>query len=743
MFSEFKHILKNLISVFSIEKVDLLIGLLAVGAFLSFVPVFTYVAFAQDLDNKESIVNRNDTGIILLDKKDRPFFTFYSGHLRTFTSLDQIPPQTRNAIIAAEDKDFYEHPGFSPKSIIGAVIADIKHQDLAFGGSTITQQLVKISLLNSSKSFLRKYQELVLAQEIERRYSKDEVLEMYLNSVYFGEGAIGIQDASETYFNKNAQELSLAEASMLAGIINAPSRLSPYTNYSQAKQRQHYVLDNMLEKSFITPEQANNAFNEGLTFQEKKNDLISQAPHFAFMAKDELINKYGEETIARSGFVVKTTIDLDYQAYAEKVVADQVSNLAKNKVTNGAAIVLDPKTGEIRSLVGSKDWNEPNFGKLNIITSLIQPGSSFKPLVYADALEKKVITPSTLLQDVPVTYKGNVLASKAPKGDGSAEYKPLNYDKKFRGPVTVRRALSNSLNIPSVEIISKIGVEEAINKSTQLGITTLGDVSNYGLSLVLGAGEVRPLDLTTAYGVFANQGVKFQPTTIISIKDKYGKTIYTHEPKGEKVLDEGVAYQIYSILSDPNDRREVFGNSLDNRVNAAVKTGTTNDYRDAWTMGFTDSVVVGVWVGNNDNSPMDQIAGSLGAAPIFRALIEKFSEGPAKFDMPNNLDKVSVCRYNGLLTREATSSALIEYFLPGTKPTTYCNFAPQPSTPPQQPTNSSPAPSNQPSPPPPPKSEDKDKEKNNQKSDNTQTIEIPNGGTVTIQNSTQNTSSSN
>lgn len=642
---------------------ELLIIFLSAVLLVISVPLLTYFYFASDLTTKESIMNRNNTGVTLLDRNDQPFFAFYSAQNKTFVPIAEVPEIMQQAIISAEDKDFYSHPGFSVRAIGRSLLLDIQKRDVAYGGSTLTQQLVKNVLLNSNKSFLRKYQELVLAQEIERRYTKQEILEMYLNSVYFGEGAFGVEDASLTYFGKSAKDLTLSEASLLAGILPSPSRYSPLSGGLQsAKKRQEYVLNTMVSEGVITEKEAENAFARELVFKDAKEGINIDAPHFALYVRDQLIKKYGEERISRSGFEVKTSIDLEWQRYAEEVVRNQVARLAGNDVSNGAAVVIDPKTGEIKAMVGSKDWYNESFGKVNIITSKRQPGSSFKPIVYADALERHLITPATLLKDEPTTFLGN--------------YKPLDYDKKFRGKVTTRRALANSLNIPSVEVMSKVGVDNALERAKEMGIASLGSPDLYGLSLVLGAGEVTPLEMTSAYAVFASEGKRLEPTSILSITDKKGVTIYSYTPRPKEVMDPGVAFQISSILSDSIARSEVFGSALSLSRPAAVKTGTTENYRDAWTIGYTPSLVVGVWVGNNDNTPMDQIAGSLGAAPIWRLLMERFLAKTAieRFVLPSSVQRKAICRYNGglLPSGTATSSAMNEYFLSGTGPTTNC-----------------------------------------------------------------------
>ncbi len=648
-----------------VVKKPLLISFIAFLGIIIMIPIFTYVYFARSLQSKEAIMNQNNSGITLLDRNDKPFFTFYEAKQKKIIPLEQIPTQLQQAVIASEDKEFYSHRGFSIKGIARALFADVKSQGIKQGGSTITQQLVKNALLNQKRSFLRKYQELVLAQEIERRYSKSEILEMYLNSVYFGEGAFGAQQAALTYFNKDAKDLTLAESSFLVGLLPAPSALSPFSgDADQAKKRQIIVLGEMVEQKSITSQQKDQAAAQKLVFNKSDNqELNVTAPHFALMVKQELIDKYGEEYVTRSGFKVKTTLNLDWQEYAENVVKNQVAQLKYNRATNGATVAIDPSNGEVMALVGSADWSNEEFGKYNIITAERQPGSSFKPIVYAEAIQRHTITAATNLQDEPTTFPGG--------------YKPKDYDGKYRGNVTARRALANSLNIPSVEVLQQLGVPTAIQAANRMGINSLKDPSNYGLSLVLGGGEVKPIELINAYAAFANGGMQYQPSMILEIKDKLDNVIFTvhHEP--QRVASEEVSYIISSMLSDNNARQEVFGNALTISRQAAVKTGTTENYRDAWTIGYTPQIIVGVWVGNNDNAPMDNVAGSLGAAPIWRQLMERFLAGTpvVTFKKPLTIREVALCivktEKDGDKEKKTTST-YTEYFLPGTEPKDSC-----------------------------------------------------------------------
>ncbi len=667
---------------------DLMVAFLAITAFLCIIPVFTYLYFAADLSPKEALESYNDSGIELLDMNGTPFFTFYEAKPKKEVPLSQVPKLTQQAFIAVEDKDFYSHPGFSIPSIIRAAYQNIQGQSLSYGASTITQQLIKNSLLTPERSMLRKFQEITLASEIERRYTKDEILEMYLNSVYFGEGAFGIERAANVYFGKSAKDLNLAQSSILVAIISSPSKLSLFNgNLIDEKNRQEIVLDKMAQEGYITVEQKEQVLQNDLEIAPFTSDINTIAPHFALMVRDELIKKYGEEQVIRSGYKVKTTLNLNWQEYAQNVVAKQVEALKINRATNGAAVVLDAKTSEVRALVGSKDWYDEEFGKVNIATSDRPPGSAFKPIVYIRALEKNLITPATILRDQPTKFanfneaaffasfptRAAALANLA--NDPNAYYSPVNYDRVFRGNVTVRKALSNSLNVPAVAVMKQVGVNEAIYSAKRLGLTTLSDPSNYGLALVLGAGEVKLLELTNAYAVIANNGFKNNPTIILEIKDKRGNLIYQYEPASQKVVDEKYTFLISSILSDNKARSEVFGTALNISKPAAVKTGTTEDYKDAWTIGFTPSLVVGVWVGNNYNAPMDGVAGSLGAAPIWKSLMEKFLAGTPveEFVPPEGIVRAAACGVD-LTSKVASSSAVTEYFVKGTEPPRSCIF---------------------------------------------------------------------
>lgn len=657
-------------------------------AILISIPIFTYIYFAGDLKDKSSITNRSKTGLTLTDRDGKTFFTFYQPKAVTYVPLSEIPESVQEAVIATEDKNFYTNPGFSISGMGRAFIRNLIAGGVVEGGSTISQELVKIALLNSNRNVFRKYQELVLATELNRRFSKKDILEMYLNSVYFGEGAFGIENAAQAYFGIHAKDLTLQQASLLIGLLPAPSAYSPLSNDdAKALRRQQIVLSEMVEEKYITQSQADEVLSSTIKYNpaqyEETNTL---APHFALYVKDQLIKKYGEERLIREGFKVKTTLNRTWQEYAEKAVKNRIANLKWNNAGNGAAVAIDPKNGEIEVMVGSHDWNDEKWGKTNMAITPRQPGSSFKPIIYAKGLEEKIITPATLLEDKETSFGG---------------YKPKNYDLSYRGEVTVRRALANSLNIPAVEVMDKVGVSNGMDMAKQMGITTLND-TNYGLSLVLGTPEVPLLEMTNAYAVFADEGTYHQPKYIIEIKNKYDQTvsaqgnnwfsflnvfnIFNQEPGETKsVLSQDAAFLISSILSDNSARAEVFGGALTLSRPAAVKTGTTENYRDALTVGYTPDIVVGVWVGNNDNTPMDNVAGSLGAAPIWRNMMETFLMGTQveQFRKPFTIVTENVC--------PPGRSAYEEYFIAGTQDEFACaqpSASPSPST--------SPTPTNQP-----------------------------------------------
>lgn len=660
-------------------------------AFLIILPLATYFYFARDIADQDRLMNRNNTGIILYanDGKTEIYSNGRAEH-HALLALDKISKPLKDALIASEDKDFYKHSGFSIFSTLRAVYGYVANGGGSYGGSTITQQLAKITVLSSNRSFLRQYQAFSIAVAIENTYTKDQILAMYLNSVYFGENAFGIEDAAKAYFGTTPDKLTLSQASMLVGVLPAPSVYSPVSGSAEyAKERQATVLDRMVANGYISKAEKDAALAEQLAYQPPKSPINdSIAPHFAEMVLDELYTKYGEETVTRSGYQVTTTLDANVQNQLKAAIDANIPTIRRNGGTNAAAVAIDPATGEIRGLQGSYDFKDESYGKVNVVTSLRQPGSSFKPIYYARALADGVITPATVLKDVRTDFGG---------------YIPQNADRRFRGDVTVRNALDWSLNIPAVDVMRKIGVDTAIEQAKSMGLTSIDAKNNYGLSLALGSAEVTPLALTNAYAAFANQGTQFANTTIKSISSKYSDQVFTSKPSSKRVISTQGAFLISNILADNAARTSIFGNSLnvyDAKTKAvktvAVKTGTTNDSKDAWTMGYTPQIALGVWVGNNDNKPMAN-GGSIMAGPIFtRAMGSILAGVDTKFAEVPGVVQRNVCYNNhGLSDSAVKGSTYGEWFLSTALPTTKCNV----STPSPSPSSSaSPSPSSSSSP---------------------------------------------
>lgn len=659
-------------------------------AVLILIPILTYLYFARDISDMDRLMNRNNTGIVFYadDGKTTIYSSGRAVH-RDLTPLSAISPDMQHALIASEDKDFYNHNGFSVLSTLRAVYGYIVSRGKTYGGTTITQQLAKITLLGSNRTFLREYQTFSIAVAIENTYSKDQILDMYLNSAYFGEGAFGIQDAAKTYFGTTPDKLDLAQSAMLIGLLPAPSIYSPISgNATYAKERQATVLGLMVTNKYVTQSQDDAATAEKLTYQPPQLPINnSVAPHFVQMVLDQLYQKYGEETVNRSGYQVITTLDAKVQSTLQAAVDAAMPRINYYQGHNAAAVAIDPTDGEVRGLIGSYDWNNPDFGKVDVATSLRQPGSSFKPIYYSNALADGLITPSTILQDVPTDFNG---------------YKPLDADKQFRGDVTVRTALNQSLNIPSVEVLQKYGISNTVDAAQRMGISSIKSNNNYGLSLALGSAEVTPLELTNAYAAFANQGKQFNTTIIKSIKTKYNEQVFKADEKSKQVISPQGAFLISNILTDNAAKKPVFGNTLTvyNQKtgavinNIAIKTGTTNDDRDAWTVGYTPQLAIGVWVGNNDNSIM-QNGSSIMAGPIFTKTMGTLMEGVTiKFPVPSGVVQRNVCFSNhGLSDNAVPGKTYSEWFLGTALPTFSCSVSspsPSPSLSPSPSPSSSP-----------------------------------------------------
>jgi 1A family penicillin-binding protein len=615
-------------------------------------------SYASDISSPSAVLSKKKTGTTILDRNGQVLFEGYGGQANTVVPLSELPKSLKDATLAAEDPQFYEHPGFSWRGITRAAWVDVTHQGTLEGGSTLTQQLVKNALLTSDRSFERKYQELVISFELEHRYTKDQILEMYLNEIYYGQGSSGIEAASLTYFHKPAKDLTLGESALLAGLPLGPSRFDPNASLEAATGRRDYVLTRMAELGKITPEQAKIAKSQPIklasagapdTTPDSANPLRAyskqvklEAPHFVFYVLDQLRAQYGEAAVEQGGITVRTTLDLNKQHAAENSVRQQIGKLAEHHVTNGGLVSLLPGTGDIVAMVGSVDYNAPGFGNVNVTLSQLQPGSSFKPIAYATAF-KKGWNGATQVDDAPMSV---------PNGDGS-QYVPQNYDLKFRGPVTLRRALANSLNIPALKVLQFAGIHDTIQTAHDMGVTSLNEENRYGLSLVLGGGEVRPIDMATVYSTFANNGTKVEPRAILEVTDRHGQDITKHtDTKPKAVLDPRIAYMLTNILSDNDARTEEFGPNSPLKLSrpAAAKTGTTNDFRDNWTVGYTPQLVTAVWVGNNDHSAMNNVDGITGAAPIWHDYMESaLANQPALgFTPPPGVTTARVCSDGGL-----------------------------------------------------------------------------------------------
>jgi 1A family penicillin-binding protein len=623
--------------------------------------VLLFVWFAKDLPTPTKIKNMQlASSTQLFDRNGKPIYALHGDIKRTIVESSAIPDVAKQATVAAEDKRFYTNHGVEMRSIARALYNDLTHKkSYVSGGSTITQQYVKNAMLDPKKTFTRKIKELILAMEVELMYNKDQILTMYLNTIPYGSNAYGIESGSQTYFNKDAKDLTLPEAATLAAIVQAPTYYSPYGTHVDARlNRTNYVLNSMVDMKYITKEQADQAKIDvkNLTFSKPKEYIV--APHFVQFVKDQLVEKYGEQMVESGGLKVTTTLDLDKQALAQQAVSDAADKRFEGiDASNAALVSIDPKTGQILAMVGSIDYfNNDIQGQVNVADSLRQPGSSFKPIVYATAF-KKDYNPAFTLWDVPTDFGGG--------------YTPKNYDGSTHGPVSMRTALANSLNIPAVKTLYLAGVSNALNTAHDMGITSLkGSADQYGLSLVLGSGEVTLTDLTTAYGVFANQGDLSPTTPVLKVIDYKGNTIDEYKDgNGKKnVLDPQIAYQISSILSDNNARSMVFGSRSALNFNdrdVAVKTGTTTLYKDAWTLGYTPSVVTGVWVGNNSGKPMTAgAAGAMAAAPIFHQYMQSVlgSSENEPFNKPSGITDVTVDKLSNKLPTSNSPQTITDVF---------------------------------------------------------------------------------
>jgi len=603
-----------------------------------------------------------DVSTQIFDRHGQLLYEIYANENRIPIKLTSLPPYVKQATIAIEDRNFYHHFGFDIKGILRAAKNNLTGETVE-GGSTITQQLVKNALLTREKTFKRKLKELILAMLTETIYTKDQILEMYLNYISYGGTAVGIEAASEQYFGKPAQELTLAEAALLAGLPQAPSRYSPFqSDQTAAKNRQAEVLRRMVEDGYINQSQAEEAKKSVLHYALSRKNI--RAPHFVFYVKDLLTKRYGQDKVTKGGLRVITTLDLSLQETAQASLSAEINKLKRYRVGNGAALIAKPDTGEILAMIGSRNYfDSQHDGQVNVTLALRQPGSSIKPLVYATDFQRQLLNPGTVLIDQKTCFKIK----------GQKDYCPRNYDGNFHGLVSVRQALGNSFNIPAVKAMKLLGVKNFIQQARQLGLKNLKDPSHYGLSLGLGAGEVSMFDMVQAFSVLANEGVKVPLNPILQIKDYRGNLLYQAHPEATakhlkemneypdiskqasltRVIDRAPAYLVAHIMQDNQARTAAFGSHsqlvIPNQV-VSVKTGTTNDLKDNWTIGFTPQYIVATWVGNNDSKPMNPylVSGVTGAAPIWHDIMQFIlKDKPATWpEKPADVRSAEVC-FNG------------------------------------------------------------------------------------------------
>lgn len=638
-----------------------------------------YRAVTRDLPSVEEIAQREVfKSVRILDRNGELLAELSSPKehegRRTIVRLSELPQHLIDATIATEDADFYQNPGIDVRGIARAALLYVQHGRVVGGGSTITQQLIKNTLLDEEErtdlSLARKVREAVLAFRLAQRYSKNQILELYLNEIYYGRLAYGIEAAAQTYFGKSARELTLAESALLAGLPQLPAAYDPFKNPEAARARQAQVLDLMVRHGHITPAQADAAKLERLRYaggagvgsSRAVGPAVRRAPHFVQYVQDLLWERYGPD-LFRLGLTVTTTLDGRLQALAEAAVQTHARELADLNARNAALVALDPRSGAILAMVGSPNFDDAeNAGQVNAALALRQPGSAIKPIVYLAAFQKG-FGPGTVVLDEPIRLS---------PGRGQPAWTPQNVDNRFRGPVTLRRALGASLNVPAVKVLQFAGLPATIELARQLGLESLKDPAVYGLSFALGGGEVRLLELTSAYGVLANGGVRQRPTPFLKIEDAEGRVLFAPSPGGERVADPRHVWLVTDILSDNQARAETFGLNSPLRLDrpAAAKTGSTDDYRDSWTLGYTPDLVAGVWVGNADGTPTKRVLGSSGAGKIWHTFMTSALAGRPvlAFEQPEGLVRATICATTGFLATADCRTTVSDWFLAGQLP---------------------------------------------------------------------------
>ena len=649
-----------------------------------------YFFIFRDLPAASTLKNLNAIPFSthMYDRNGKMLYEIYRDENRTPVKLKDLKPYIYQASVSIEDKDFYTHKGISLTSGVLRAIKELVLRQTLQGGSTITQQLVKNALLTSERTLQRKIREMILAVSVEKQFSKQEILEMYINQVPYGGSSYGVEEGAKTFFGKRAKDLTLAEAALLAGLPQAPSLYSPYINPDLAKKRRNDVLTKMREQKYITETQKKTAMALPLSVIPLRTTM--HAPHFVLYVKSLLEKEYGVDLVEQGGLKVTTTLDLDIQEKAEVILKEELEKIQYLDVSNGAMLITRPPTGEVLAMLGSSDYYATGSGAFNVTTALRQPGSSIKPLNFAVGIDRKLVTAGTVFLDIPTCFTA---------GGQSGSYCPVNYDGQFHGPSQLRFALGNSFNIPAVKMLAVNGVKDFIASASAFTITSFEDPKNYGLSLTLGGGEVRMTEMAQAFSSFANQGVPRKLNQILKVEDRYGKVLYKFDDPnvaldvkkpvaapsalsipGKRAISKDTAYIISHILLDDNARSAAFGaNSylvIPGKA-VSVKTGTTDNKKDNWTIGYTPNFLTAVWVGNNDNTPMNQAltSGVTGAAPIWNRVMRMLLKDqpdlwPVK---PETVIGKQICNDSGgEMTKggegKESCSARYEYFIKGTEP---------------------------------------------------------------------------
>ena len=671
MIKHYKKKVKKLGKITIKFKWKPLLIILAILIVIAAALVLFYYIILKDLPSPTKLSNSTGSySTQIYDRNGKLLYTFYGARNQTYVPLSKIPKDMQDATIAIEDRSFYTHGAIDFRGIARALYSIIFHKELQ-GGSTLTQQLVKNALLTPQQTIQRKIKEVILAFATELMYTKNQILEMYLNQVPYGGTTYGVEAAAQTYFGKDISKLSLAQMAFIAALPEAPSELSPYGSHPELGiARQQEVLQDMNQQGYITKQQLTQASKEKLTFVKITNPI--KAPHFVFYIRDLLVQKYGENAVEEGGFKVITSLDLNVQNMAQQAVSNEVAAVAMYHVGNGAALVTDPATGEILAMVGSKNYYDPNGGNVNETIALLQPGSSIKPINYSLGLLNGYGA-STPFIDEPICFPD----------PPNKPYCPHNYDMRWHGVVQMRYALANSINIPAVEMLDLNGLVPFINLAKKMGITTFTNPSDYGLSLTLGGGDVRMTDMAEAYGVLANQGYKIDLHPILKITDRQGNIIEQYNPPaspifGQQILPSSVTFIISDILADNQAREMEFGPDSALKIPGqyvSVKTGTTNDYDDNWTIGYTPSYLVATWVGNNDHSPMSGVVtGITGAAPICNDIMVNLlkNKQPQIPQKPPDVFGEYVCTTTGLIAAKSGGGCptRFEYLIDGKNPKT-------------------------------------------------------------------------